>query len=194
MVDETFMEGVIRRLVESLPSRRKYAGFFHARNKAVMERGIGIDFLRSWEHSEGVTLLGLRASPVDPPDLLADAKDGGLVGIELTEFASQEAVEKNETGRSCFRVWKDDDVIAALRSIIRGKDEKAFNDGDSSRPYSGRVLVIHTDEPMATPGPYRDLLGDVNFGPAAQLTDVFLLFSYHPGEGDTYPLIRLVLR
>jgi|SRR5688572_4927129 len=192
MAEDNFQR-ILRKLLEGLPFRRKYAGFHHSRNKSVMERGIGGSFAESWERLEGVRIRDVRSSEREPPDLLADDSDGGLVGIELTEFVSQAAIEANEAGRFCYYAWRDEEAVAELQRIVQTKDAKPFAPTADSRPYRRRVLVIHTDEMVASPGAYRELLGRASFGPVTQLSDAFLLFSYHPAEGPTYPLIRLRL-
>jgi len=187
------LDRVVRRLAEARTKQRRYASFFQWRNKDVMERGVATEFLRSLETSEGTKLLHLRRPRGEPPDFFAEDAAGGLVGIEITEFVSEEAVRRNERGDGVFRMWKPQEVEDELRRIVGRKDGKRFTEEGPARSFSRRILVIHTDEGMLSPGPYVDFLREATFGPVEQFTDAFLLFSYYPGE-PAYPIIRLRLK
>ena len=72
--------------------------------------------------------------------------------------------------------------------MVLGKDRKVFHGG----PYAEVIACLFTDEPaLSVKFAAQELTGKV-FGPVAQLTSAYLLFSYQPAT-KSYPALRLEL-
>ena len=138
-------------------------------------------------------------SPIDPPDCTGKNLKGNLVGFEITEFVSQNAVQINERARPergkrptidrmVMAIWSEESVIAQVRSLLGAKDEKKYIGG----PFAEYIAVIHTDEPMLIRADVEKWLAGASFGPYRQLTSAYFLYSYEPGKG--YPCQLLPFR
>jgi hypothetical protein len=172
--------------------KRDYAAYWDWPDKNVKERGIMRAFLRS---REGLGLSSYRevtAFKPDPPDFVARAKNDLLTAIELTELVSERAIKRNiETSKAedtAYRDWTTDQVFAALKQLLINKDAKRLNGG----PYDEVQLLIHTDEPVISPGVYIPYLQSQSFPLLKQITKAFLLFSYDPSTAGC-PLVALRL-
>ena len=81
--------------------------------------------------------------PDDPqwPDCIVDDESRNAVAVEVTEFVCQSAVELNARSKAGdslqIQHWTDEEIVAALKAIIRKKDLKA-NQGNL---YSKVILV-----------------------------------------------------
>ena len=76
------------------------------------------------------------------PDCVIRDSAGVQVGVEVTEFVDQNAVEMCKRGKNVYREWSDQDVREKLEQILSSKDRKAHH----GNLYSKLVLVIHADE------------------------------------------------
>ena len=131
-------------------------------------------------------------SPGDPPDCVVSDRDGKPVAVEVTEFVSKKAIEKNwkikrdpqKTWRdSIYRRWEPNEVIEEIERIIQKKDGKTFKGG----PYAKKILLIFTDEDalISRRFEYKKLFSEQSFGPVEQIDEVYFLFSY-VGEAHPY--------
>ena len=194
--------------------RRGYATFFEWPDKQLKEQDIVQTLLRSMKSkSEGKYFGPVRPpSSGDPPDCVVSDRDGNPVGVEVTEFVSGEAIERNrreglEGINRIIRNWEPAEVIEEIDRIIQKKDGKTFKGG----PYAKKILLIFTDEDtlISRRFEYAKRLPEQSFGPVNQIDEVYFLFSYvgnaHPyyQNGDPlydaefdqgYPYIELSLK
>jgi len=175
---------------ESMRDRRRYASWFEGSRgeKSAKEVGIVNCLLESLEEAGSCEYRNLRPSRIDRPDCLADTSDGALVGFEVSELVDQKVVELNETGSEVYRCWTNSDAVEEIQRIIQKKDSKNYLGG----PYEKLVLVIHTAEPVLTPGELRPVLNSHVFTQTKKLHHVYLLFPYDANpETKGYPYIQL---
>lgn len=81
-----------------------------------------------------------RTNEPDPPDCVCINESGDLVGIEVVEFVSREAVERNNLGEDVWCRWVPEDIERQISSLLSGKDQKTFHGG----PYSEIAVLMHT--------------------------------------------------
>ena len=187
---------------------RSSNGYWYWRDKPIAERGAARDILQ--EAGFDVANLVSRAEGEDPPDCEATL-DGYFSGVEVTELVHQELLEVNikatkerRAGQgeddflAALRVrshhnWDRNAFLAKLRERIDAKDKPSKQKGG---PYSGYVLVIHTDEDALD----RETVGRFLQGSAFHtkyITDALLGLSYHPSmepNGGCCPVFRLTLQ
>ena len=176
-------------LFEILRRIRKYAPFFEWPDKKGKELGIVDDLLHSM-HLGGETEYSKPISSfVDPPDCVISDRNGSLVAVEVTEFVSAEAIQRNKRGDKVYRDWQLNEVIQKLHILIQEKDAKVFHGG----PYAKKIFVIFTDEIilLASQEEYKKGLLGQFFGPVEQINEAYFLFSY---DGiDRCPYIKLCI-
>jgi hypothetical protein len=122
-------EDDFRELIEA--NVRSWNGFWYWRDKPIGEHGAASEILQR----AGVDVVGLRSRPQneDPPDC-EGTLDGRWSGVEVTELVHQKTLERSikalkqrAVGREpeqseAYFVWERDDLIAAVESLIDGKD------------------------------------------------------------------------
>ena len=196
----------IQRIANSLKKERPYAPHFEGlkdtpEKRFIIEKSIVQELLRSMESRGEAEYSGpiLPPSSGDPPDCVVFDRAGREVAVEVREFVSRKAIEKNlkierdpkKTWKdSIYRDWKLNEVITEINRIIQEKDGKTFKGG----PYAKKILVIHTDEfrlLIDREEVYERYLPSQSFGPVQQIDEAYLLFSYEPDVG--YPYIQLPL-
>jgi hypothetical protein len=170
-----------------IPNLRKYAPFFDWPDKGIKEWDVVDELLRAM-HAKGDCRY-TRAESVDddPPDCVIKDSAGVQVGVEVTEFVDQNAVEMCERGMDVYREWSDQAIIEKIAQILKRKDEKAHH-GDL---YSKVILVIHTDEVELTSPRLFPILDASPFPRPRNIDEAYLICSYEPGLG--YPYLRLNL-
>lgn len=158
-VDRTLEErDVVRTLAETLA--RDGRSFFHN----PRHRGVGND----------------------PPDCEADALEGGLIGIEVTEFVDGDAIAAARRGDAPpWRYWTTESLVPRIEAIIQRKDGKLG--GAKDGPHDSYVLVIYTDEAFEL-----EAVSQHNFQATTFIDRVFLLMSYMP-DTQGCPCIELHL-
>lgn len=115
-----------------------------------------------------------RGAGNDPPDCEADGLDGGLIGIEATEFVDGASIASARRGEAPpWKFWTTDKLAPLLEAIIQRKDSKLLR--AKGGPYSVHVLVIYTDEAFDL-----ELVSEHVFQPTSTINRVFLLMSYMP--------------
>ena len=124
----------------------------------------------------------------DPPDCVVSDRAGNPVAVEVTEFVSRKAIEKNrkegiEGIDRIIRNWEPEEVVEEISRIIQKKDGKTFKGGS----YAKKILLIFTDEDalVSRRFEYAKLLPEQSFGPVKQIDEVYFLFSY-VGEAHPY--------
>jgi hypothetical protein len=191
----------LRRVAE----KSLYAGFWEKTAKSSKEMDVVQTLWASLDAEAGpIGWRRLRKSKKDPPDCEAES-DSGLVGFEVSELvhgetrrvraaAQAQLRKRRQAGSSPSRVpsapwkeWSQEDFLAAVAAIVREKDRKQFGSA-----YMRRILVIHTAEPLLSVEDCATWINGRSFGPAKQLTDTFLLFSYQPGQ-EFYPYLKLTM-
>jgi hypothetical protein len=182
-------EDDFRELIEA--NVRSWNGFWYWRDKPIGEHGAASEILQR----AGVDVVGLRSRPQneDPPDC-EGTLDGRWSGVEVTELVHQKTLERSIkalNGREpeqseAYFVWERDDLIAAVESLIDGKDVAKLKGG----PYQRYVLVIHTDEFFLSQEAVRKYLEGATFR-CQLITDVIVGSSHEPGFG--IPTFRLDL-
>jgi hypothetical protein len=162
------------RLHYAASNARRISDYFGWPDKATQEKFVVATAFAS---------AGLDAREVesrgndDPPDCQA-VLDGKLVGIEVTEFVSQEAIEEYKISKTDWGgvSWDRAGFVNHLRALIERKDKPAQIKGG---PYAEYFLIIHTDENMLA----RDVVAEYLEGFHAQtvlLNRVLFLVSYDP--------------
>ena len=178
--------------------QRGYATHFEGpkdtpEERFIVEKFIVQELLRSMKSRGEEKYFGpvRRPSSDDPPDCVVSDHADNLVAVEVTEFVSRKAIERNwkikrdpqKTWQdSIYRRWEPDEVVKEINRIIQKKDGKTFNGG----PYAKKILLIFTDETTLVSGrfEYAKLLSEQSFGPVEQIDEVYFLFSY---VGNTHP-------
>lgn len=173
-------------LVEYLRRCRRYAGFFDWPDKAVKERGVVANLLRSLNDNGDNELSNPTIFQPDPPDVVCDTCDGRKVAIEVTEVVSAEAACRVAQGQSVYRLWGPGELFEHIDAAARKKDSKSFNGG----PYSSYRLCFFTDEPDLSFEKARKELSEARIGPLEKISRVYLLFTYDPSTKG-YPIIEI---
>ena len=207
----------IQGIADSLEQERPYAPFFEGPDKQIKEQGVVQTLLEAMESRGETKYFGPVRPPSsgDPPDCVVFDCDGKPVAVEVTEFVSRKAIEKNlkikrdpeKTWKdSIYRRWEPNEVIKETKCIIQEKDGKTFKGG----PYAKKILVIFTDEDALISGrfEYAKRFREQSFGPVRQIDEAYLLFSYvgralpyyqqdspsyDPEFDEGYPYIKLSL-
>ena len=188
----------IRRIADELEQERPYASLREGskdtpEKRFIIEQSIVQELLHSIDSRGDAKYSGpiLPPSSGDPPDCVIFDRDRAPVAVEVTEFVSRKAIEKNlkikrdpeKTQRDrVYRDWRPNEVITEINNIIRNKDGKLFKGG----PYAKTILVIHTAEEIFYSGrfEYAKFLQKQSFGPVKQTDEVYFLFPY---VGRAYP-------
>lgn len=165
---------------------RRYAAHFEFSDKARKELGV-VEQLFHWlDNEKKSNFVNLRSSEYDPPDCICNDQYGNLVGIEVVEVVSEEAVKRNAKGEDVMRIWEQGDISSHIASLLKKKDAKKYIGG----PYQEIVVCLFTNELMLTyEDAYEELL-EYSFAPLAQITSAYLVFSYDPAIG-MYPVLKL---
>ncbi len=196
----------IQRIANSLKKERPYAPHFEGpkdtpEKRLIIEKSIVQELLRSMESRGEAKYFGPVRPPSsgDPPDCMVFDRDGNQIAVEVTEFVSRKAIEKNwkikrdsqKTWQdSIYRRWEPNEVITEINNIIQNKDGKTFKGG----PYAKKILLIFTDEDtlVSRRFEYAKGLPELSFGPVKQIDEAYLLFSYvgraHPHYQQENPL------
>ena len=178
--------------------QRGYATHFEGpkdtpEERFIVEKFIVQEFLHSMKsRGEEKYFDPIRPpSSGDPPDCVVSDRGGNPVAVEVTEFVSRKAIERNWRIKSdpqktwqdsIYRRWEPNEVIEEIKRITQKKDGKTFKGG----PYAEKILLIFTDEDALISGrfEYAKLLSEQSFGPVKQIDEVYFLFSY---VGNTHP-------
>jgi hypothetical protein len=187
MINDERFKKLIREFIEE---RRIYASDFEwlKRDKKTKEKGITSILLANMNKINDLPFLNIQISHKDPPDVIAETLDGKPVGVEVSEFVDEEAIQKSERGEEVFRYWEEKEVIEKIQKIIDGKDAKEFFGG----PYEKIYLLIHTAKPLLDYESFKDCLSKHEFKKPVKIDAIFLLFSYSPELGRC-PYIQLKL-
>lgn len=175
----------LRRAVDK---QRPHAGFFawydrSPAGKSLAERGIVESLLESMEKAGDHRFEQPLSVQSDWPDCTVRS-ERGILAVEVTELVDPAAVAGKETAR----VWTPERFLCALQERIFTKDQKSHH----GAMYRGVVLVVHTDERDLDPERYLQIALAHSFGRTKNLTDAYLLFSYHP-RWQRCPYARLCL-
>lgn len=168
---------------------KSYAAHFEWPEKDQKELGVAEELVAALERSGARKLSSLQPFSPDPPDCICLDSDGRSVAIEVAEFVCETATRLNAQGHDVCRQWQAGEVTTAVADQLAAKDAKTFHGG----PYHEIVACLFTDEPALTFDHALRELGCAQFGPFAQLSAAYLLFSYDPGS-KAYPLVTLKLR
>jgi hypothetical protein len=185
-------EDDLRKLIEA--NARPWNGLSW-RDKPIGEHGAASETLQR----AGVDVVGLTSRPQneDPPDC-EGTLDGQWSGVEVTELVHQKtlersikAVKQRTAGREperpeAYFLWERDDLVAAVQTLIDGKDVAKLKGG----PYERYVLVIHSDEFFLSQETVRKFLEGATFR-SQRITDVIIGLSHEPAFG--IPTFRLDL-
>lgn len=167
---------------------RQYASFFEWYEKGPKELGVVESLVGALSRAHGVYLHSPAEHTPDPPDCVATNARGELVAIEVAEVVCETAARRNAQGKDVYRYWNPGELSEHVERVVLGKDRKVFHGG----PYAEVIACLFTDEPaLSVEFAAQELTGRV-FGPVAQLTSAYLLFSYRPAT-KSYPAIRLEL-
>lgn len=167
---------------------RQYASFFEWYEKGPKELGVVESLVSALSRAHGVYLHSPQEFKPDPPDCTAVNAYGQLVAIEVAEVVCETAARLNAQGKAVYRGWRPGELSDHVSRVIAGKDRKIYHGG----PYAEVIACLFTDEPALDPKDAAQELSGKEFGPVAQLTSAYLLFSYRPAT-RSYPAIRLAL-
>jgi len=156
---------------------KSYAAHFEWFEKDQKELGVAEELLAALERSGARTLSSLQSFSPDPPDCICLDSAGRSVAIEVAELVCETATRLNAQGHDVYRQWQAGELAAAVAEQLAAKDVKSFHGG----PYHEIVACLFTDEPALTLDQAERELGNALFGPFAQLSAAYLLFSYDPG-------------
>ena len=168
---------------------KTYASFFEWHNKRQKELGVVEELLVALNRATPMGLHSPRKAAPDPPDCICLDASGKTVAIEVSEVVCQAATGLNAKGRAVYRRWQPGELVDQVARVLSAKDRKTFHGG----PFQAIIACLFTDEPALTVDQATAELSGQRFGPFAQLTAAYLLFSYDPGN-QTYPLIKLSIR
>jgi hypothetical protein len=168
------VEKAVGKLMAILKRQRKSVSFWERPDSKMKKLAIIEEFTASLGGCGGPSLYFPRLAEVSPDVIAQDAK-GRLVGIEVTQLASEEAVRHYEGGQSVLRDWTIEEVISEIEKRIKENDDKKCHGG----PYADLLLLIQTDEPTICFNDYAGHLQSHLFAGARQLSAVYFLFSYH---------------
>jgi hypothetical protein len=197
-VDDQDLSGIYEALDQIIERQRTYAAFRELGPKELKEVDTVRDLFNSLKESGDLQYRGLRGSLADPPDCIAVNGLGHCVGIEVTEFVSEEAIRLNEAQRRklgrrpeiremVMAEWTEVAFLDHMTALLDDKDAKVLIGG----PFAEYIVVVHTDEPLLIRRHVEAWVADHVFGPHGQITAAYLLFSYEPGSG--YPFVQLQL-
>ena len=168
---------------------KAYAPFFEWHEKGPKELGVVEELILALNQGGGLTLHSPREFNPDPPDCVCLDAAGKPVAIEVAEVVCETSARLTAQGRDVYRHWGPGELAEHISRELTDKDKKTYNGG----PYEEIVICLFTDEPALTLDHAKTELSQHAFGPFAQLTSAYLLFSYDPGS-QTYPVVRLSLR
>ena len=166
-----------------------YASFFEWHDRGRKELGVVEELIVALNNSAGLVLHEPREFMPDPPDCVCLNASGESVAIEVAEVVCEDAARLNAQGSSVYRYWHPGDLATHISRTLAGKDAKTFHGG----PYSSIIACLFTDEPALTVEQAKSELSALEFGPYAQITKAYLLFSYSPAT-QSYPVIPLRIR
>lgn len=165
---------------------RKSSNFFEGSSKALKERGIVTELIKSMQRS-GEPLYSNPTSCSDQwPDVIAEDQHAGKVALEVTELVDEYCVKENQKGNGIYCIWTPEQVCGEIERILSKKNLKSNHGGK----YKGVALVIHTDELVIEPEKYVPLLKARHFARPININEAYVLFSYDP-HTKTYPYVRL---
>jgi hypothetical protein len=168
---------------------RRYASFFEWYDKGTKELGVVDTLVAALNDAGRLAFHSPREHAPDPPDCVALDPAGNPVAIEVAEVVCEVAARLNAQGHQVFRQWSPGDLPRHIARELADKDAKRYHGG----PYAQVVCCLFTDEPALTVAQAVEELTDARFGPFAQLTSAYLLFSYDPTT-RSYPYVALRLR
>jgi hypothetical protein len=173
-------------------NRRKYAAFFDWPEKTIKEWDVVCELLRSMQTSGDCRYTQVEPINDDWPDCVIRDSAGLQVGVEVTEFVDQRAVEMCERGKDVYRVWNDQAVREKIARILTNKDAKAHH----GNLYSKLILVIHNDEFELRSFRLFPILDASVFPRPRNIDEAYLICSYEPTLSslpNPYPYTRLNL-
>ena len=168
---------------------RAYAPFFEWPARGRKELGVVEELVLALNRSAGLSLHSPTEFFPDPPDCVCLDAAGNAIAVEVTEIGCEESVRRNAQGEMVYRVWRSGELRGEVSRALTAKDRKVFHGG----PYHSVIACLFTDEPALSVTDAAAELGGEMFGPFAQLTDAYLLFSYQPTT-KSYPTIPLGMR
>ena len=166
--------------------KRRYASYFDWHIKGRKELGVLEELIRSMEIEGPSSYHSPRIQDPDPPDCSALDAQGALVGFEIAELVSEDAVRRTEQGETLVSDWTPHMVALALNSILLEKDGKSFVGG----PYARIAVLVHTDEYLIAYDEVRPYVEGRSFGPFKTIDEAYLLLSYNPYY-QRCPFLRL---
>lgn len=174
-INPAWQTRIFKRILEAHKKRKGYRSYWFWPDNRIKERGVVCDFLEAREVAgEDHDIIKVRSCVSDPPDCVGIKANGESVAFEATELV--DATWK-EAGYP-WKEWSSAELTARLQAIISEKDAKNFHGG----PYSKKILVIHTDEPLLCHSHCSDIVRGQHFGPCRQINEVYLLFSPDPAR------------
>ncbi len=184
--DPDWENRIFKKILGARKMRKGNRSYWFWPDGRLKERGVVCDLLEAMEYA-GVQhgIIKVRSCVPDPPDDVGITKKGKSIAFEATEL-----VDAWKEAGYPWKKWSSEELIAKLRAIISEKDGKNFHGG----PYSKKVLVIHTDEPLLCHLDCGEILRGQNFGLCRQISEVYLLFPPDPAPNQARsvcPFLRL---
>src|SRR5206468_2416418 len=107
-----------------------YANFWKSdpRKKLIEELAVVRKLLSSLEQSGSPLFRSPRPYSPDPPDVVADAIMGGVIGFEVTELVDQGSATRKAIGKRVDPPeWSGPELRARVAEIVRDKDLASFD-------------------------------------------------------------------
>lgn len=168
---------------------KTYASFFEWHDRGQKELGVVEELVVALNLSANLALHAPRLFSPDPPDCVCLNAAGESVAIEVAEVVCEKAVRLNAQGARVYRQWRPGELTGHVARELADKDAKSFHGG----PYRSIIACLFTDEPALIVEQAESELAEHEFGPFAQLTAGYLLFSYQPAT-QAYPVVALKFR
>ena len=185
--DPDWENRIFKKVLDAHKKRKGYRSYWFWPDNRIKERGVVCDLLEAMEVAgEQHDIINVRSCMTDPPDCVGITERDKSIAFEATELVDT----LWKASGFPWKEWSPTELITKLRAIISKKDAKIFHDG----PYSKKILVIHTNEPLLRHSDCRKYLHGQNFGPSRQISEVYLLFppDPHPNQARTVcPFLRL---
>jgi hypothetical protein len=167
---------------------KRYASFFEWHEKGPKELGVVEALINALNQNTALGLHAAQEFTPDPPDCVCLNAFGETVAIEVAEVVCETATRLTAQGHNVYRQWNPGELSEYVAKELTDKDRKQFNGG----PYAEVIACLFTDEPALSLEQAMSELQPRTFGPIAQLTSAYLLFSYNSST-KAYPAIKLAL-
>lgn len=186
-MDEKQKNGMLVEILKAQALPRKHASFFNWHDKEIKELDITTYLAKFLSDHEGLKIKTLKASEIDPPDCLLIGENF-TIAVEVVELVDKAAIEAQIKERLLYpdqEPWSQVRLMGEINRLIKVKDNTKSKDLLKSS-YNRYALLIHTDEPELNYDSFEKLFNPTSLLKTDLLTEVYILFSYHPVIGKCF--------